>query len=187
MTQETATWLAQWGLYAIPLSILFNAFLNILGVVPSVLITGANVLLWGPLWGGVISWAGEVMGATGAFFLYRLGWQRFYRKQPINWRWLTALQGWPHRRQFQSLFVARLTPMVPSGAVNLLGALSHIPFSLFLLATLLGKIPSIALEVLISFDILHIEENGIRLILVVISLALATWIWRSVNKEKLAR
>ncbi|SFS49599.1 TVP38/TMEM64 family protein [Marininema halotolerans] len=183
MTQQTADWLIQWGVYAIPLSIMINAIMNILGVVPSVLITGANVLLWGPIFGGVISWIGEVIGATLAFFLYRRGWKYFQRKQSLDWHWMRTLQKLSKRRQFQSLFVARLTPMVPSGIINFLAALSGVPFLLFLLATFLGKIPSIGFEVLISYDILHIQENGIRLLLLLLSLTLAYWIWRTTKND----
>ena len=51
------------GIWAIPLNLLVNTLLNLAGFIPSVFITTTNVLVWGPIWGGLLSWLGEILGA----------------------------------------------------------------------------------------------------------------------------
>lgn len=48
----------------------------------------------------------------------------------------------------------------------------------FLAATAVGKIPSISLEVLISYNLTHVESNYIRLGITLIILALGFFIWK---------
>lgn len=182
MTQLFIQWLEELGIWAVPISIVVNAAVNVLGFIPSLFVTGANVWIWGPFWGFWLSWAGEVLGAGIAFILFRKGvrvWQR-HRDQP-EWKWVRNLNRWPAHRQFASVLLARIAPIVPSGAVNLLGAFTRIRLTLFLLATMIGKIPSIALEVMVSYDVMHFEENAVRLLSVLLVLLLGWWIWRSKN------
>ncbi|MDR6224836.1 TVP38/TMEM64 family protein [Desmospora profundinema] len=185
MTESFIQWLEEWGVWAAPASIAVNAGVNVIGFIPSVFVTGANVWIWGPFWGFWLSWAGEVLGAAIAFFLFRKGirrWQR--RRNKPDWRWIRNLNRWPPGRQFASILLARIAPMVPSGAVNLLGAFTRIRFELFLLATMIGKIPSIALEVLVSYDVMHFQENAFRLVTILTMLLLGWWIWRSWNRQR---
>lgn len=48
--------------------------------------------------------------------------------------------------------------------------------TIFIIATFLGKIPSIALEGLISYDIINVKENYIRLLIVIFALLLGVFI-----------
>ncbi|MFC4076566.1 TVP38/TMEM64 family protein [Salinithrix halophila] len=184
MVQETVNWLAEWGSWAVLISLVINVVVNLLGFVPSIFVTGANVLLWGPFWGGAISLIGEALGSGLAFLLYRKGWRHWSCRISPSWRWMENLNRWPRRLQFKSLLAARLTPFIPSGAINLLGALTTVRFSDFFLATFIGKIPSIALEVLVSHDVIHIQENGLRLAFVLLALLLAVTVWHSLQKER---
>lgn len=169
-----------WGMFtALLLSILFNT----LGVIPGAVVTGAFVLLWGPLWGGSLAWLGEVLGSGIAFLLFRKGYQAGTGKETPDWRWVRRLNRWPRKRQFLSVFTARLLPFVPAGAINALGALTRLRFGDYLLATALGKLPSTALEVLVAYDLIHIREKGLRLGLVLAALFLVGWIWRRKEKE----
>jgi uncharacterized membrane protein YdjX (TVP38/TMEM64 family) len=81
------------------------------------------------------------------------------------------------------LVAARVAPLLPSGAINVIGALTTIRLSLFLSATGVGKIPSIALEALVSHDLLHFGDHNARLALVLISLALLGMFWK-IGKQK---
>jgi uncharacterized membrane protein YdjX (TVP38/TMEM64 family) len=185
MTEGWMEWLQEWGIWGAPISILVNAGINVIGFVPSVFITGANVWIWGPFWGFWLSWAGEVLGASIAFFLFRKGYRHWQQQRDKpEWRWIRNLNRWPPHRQFASLLLARIAPMIPSGAVNLVGSFTRIRFDRFLLATMIGKIPSIALEVLVSYDVMHFQENYLRLIIILVMLLLGWWIWRSRNRER---
>ncbi|PTX65072.1 putative membrane protein YdjX (TVP38/TMEM64 family) [Melghirimyces profundicolus] len=184
MVHEVAEGLESLGGWGIITALLITSLGNLLGFVPSVTFTGANVLLWGPVGGGTLSWLGEVLGAVASFHLFRTGYRIGAGKKTPDWRWIRRLNRWPARRQFLSVLAARLTPFVPSGAVNLLGALTTLRFRDFMLATAIGKVPSVALEVLVTFDLIHIRENGWRLATVLIALLLIWGVWRGTRKEE---
>lgn len=160
------------GGWAIPFSLAVNGVINIIGFIPSVFITTANVLVWGPWTGGILSWLGEMIGSAAAFLLYRKGIQAAKIKRHEQWSWLQSLNRMPSTKQLCALILARVTPLIPAGVVNLAGALTSVSFTVFLLATAIGKIPSIALEVLVSYDLIHIQENIVRLVLTLCALGL---------------
>ena len=58
---------------AIPLSLLIEVAIAVVGVLPSFFITAANVAVFGIWWGTALSITGESLGAVVAFMLYRKG------------------------------------------------------------------------------------------------------------------
>ena len=69
---------------AIVISICISIIIAVLGVVPSVFITAANILFFG-FWNGMfISFLGEAIGAGIAFLLYRRGFKKTVKKSLIN-------------------------------------------------------------------------------------------------------
>ncbi|SEN38549.1 TVP38/TMEM64 family protein [Lihuaxuella thermophila] len=172
MVRSLVDYFSGLGIWAIPFSLAINGFINIIGFIPSVFITTANVLVWGPLAGGILSWFGEMIGSAAAFLLYRKGIRAAKIKHHEQWKWLRSLNQLSRSKQLGMLILGRLTPVIPAGVVNLAGALSSVSFPVFLLATAIGKIPSIGLEVLISYDLIHIQENIVRLVLTLSALGL---------------
>ncbi|MFZ1453907.1 MAG: hypothetical protein WAT20_14470, partial [Ferruginibacter sp.] len=66
---------------AIVISICASILVAVLGVVPSVFITAANILFFG-FWNGLfISFLGEALGAGIAFLLYRKGFKKPVEKK----------------------------------------------------------------------------------------------------------
>ena len=78
------------------------------------------------------------------------------------------------------MLVARTIPYFPSGILTALGAVSKISVRDYALSNLIGKFPSTALEVIIGHDLVMLEENMIRLTVIVIR-AMAVyggmWYW----------
>lgn len=71
--QQTIDLFLAYESIAVVISIVLNIVISVLGVVPSVFLTAANLAVFG-LWGGIgVSFIGEVIGALIAFFLYRKG------------------------------------------------------------------------------------------------------------------
>lgn len=68
------------------------------------------------------------------------------------------------------IFEGRIIPFIPSGVITLAASISNVNSKIFTIATLIGKAPSIALEALISYDIINIYDNWMRLILTLIGL-----------------
>lgn len=152
-----------WGAYGIIASLSISILIAIAGIIPSILVTGANVIVFGPINGFIISWVGEVIGALVSFYLYRLGFKKRFERLGGKYTMLDRIVSAKGFEITVLLFQARLLPFIPSGFVTLAGAISNINILHFLVATALGKLPSIALEALVSFDVININTNWIRL------------------------
>ena len=63
--------LSEYSQYAIIISILISIIIAILGLVPSVFVTGANLIFFGPFLGFIVSLAGETIGNYISFKLYK--------------------------------------------------------------------------------------------------------------------
>lgn len=166
MTQILIDWFATHPKWAVFLSFGISLCIHFIGVIPSVFITTANVLVWGPFWGGLLSFAGEVVGSWVAFLLYRWGIKTIDYQRLSSGQWLKSMHDWGQKQLFFAILMGRLIPMVPSVFVNMFAALTKISALHFFVATLIGKIPAMILEVLISYDLIHIKENYLRLALI---------------------
>jgi uncharacterized membrane protein YdjX (TVP38/TMEM64 family) len=166
-SQLIAEYINNWGSYGIIASILISTLIAIAGVIPSIFVTGANVMVFGPANGFIISWVGEVIGAVVSFYLYRLGFKKRFESLGRKYHMLDRIVSAKGFKAAILLFQARLLPFVPSGFVTLAGAVSNINMLYFLIATALGKLPSIALEALVSYDFINIYTNWIRLIITI--------------------
>lgn len=169
------------GAWAILISILLNIGISILGVVPSVFITAANILVFGLPIGVATSIAGEALGAIISFYLYRVGIQKF--KKPYNGKHATLLklesaEGW---QAFWLIISLRILPFVPSGAVTFISAMSRVHLLTFAIASTLGKIPALFIEAFSVYGVLAIDFN-INIIFGFIGIGiLLAWIIRSKN------
>lgn len=145
--EETAEWLGQLGGWAIAASILLNILISISGVIPSAFLSGANAVTFGLPLGFTVSLAGEVLGAFVSYWLYRKGLLVLRRKDARLRRWRERIDNAGSIRQFLLILVARIMPFIPSGAVTFFAAWINMNVLAFMIATLVGKAPSIAAEV----------------------------------------
>ena len=76
---------------------------------------------------------------------------------------------------------ARALPYFPSGILTAVGALSRMSTRDYIIANLIGKFPSTALEVVIGHDVVHFRESMVRLTVLVIVVAVVFYI----GKKKL--
>jgi len=107
---------------------------------PAEIIAVANGMVYGPVWGSVITWVGAMAGAISAFGLVRM----FGR--PLLVRWLTAHQlrqlgDWSRESGGLTLLVARLIPAIAFNLVNYAAALAEVTWWTFIWSTGLGILP----------------------------------------------
>lgn len=169
------------GYFAIPLSLLISIIIAIAGIIPSVFVTGANVLFFGPVNGFFISWLGEVSGAAISFHLYKTGFKKRFENIKEKHHLIRMIINASGKKAGLLIFQARLLPFIPSGIVTFAASISNTGFILFLTASALGKIPSILLESLVSYDIINFNENRIRLILTMLAVLPTIFILRNKN------
>lgn len=146
--------------YAILISILLNIGVAVLGIVPSVFITGANLFFFG-FWGGMLlSFLGETIGAITAFYLYRKGLrgvsQSLLNKHPKVQK-LLAAEG---KDAFYLILSLRLLPFIPSGLVTIAAAIGKVSLVTFFLASSLGKIPALLIEAYSVYQVTKFDWQG---------------------------
>ena len=172
----------QYSMYSIPISLFISIIIALLGVVPSIFITGANIAFFGPILGFIISLLGEVIGGYLTFVVYRLGFKKGVENIKDKHNLLKAIVEGEGRKVGLLIFEGRIIPFIPSGFVTLAAAISNVNGAIFIVATFFGKIPSIALEALISYDLINIEENYLRLVFTLIGVLL---VYFTLKKRKL--
>ncbi|MEW8955422.1 TVP38/TMEM64 family protein [Clostridium sp.] len=147
-----------------------SSLIAILGVLPSVFITGANLIFFGPYYGFLISLMGEVIGAGISFYIYRKTFKNKVHTIKGKYKIIDRILEAKGNKAGILILEGRLIPFVPSGVVTLASSISSINIAPFLIATFIGKAPSILLELLISYDL--INSNLPRLIITLIGLML---------------
>ncbi|MDS0525726.1 VTT domain-containing protein [Clostridium sp. SHJSY1] len=167
---------------AIPISIFLSIVISLVGVLPSMFITGANIIFFGPINGFFISLLGETIGAYITFKVYRLGFKKRLEKFTEKNKLLSKIISSKGKTAGILIFEGRIIPFLPSGVITLAASISNVNSFIFTIATFIGKAPSIALEALVSYDIINIYENWIRLSITLISLIFIIVVFKRVNK-----
>ncbi|MFS1514458.1 TVP38/TMEM64 family protein [Chengkuizengella sp. SCS-71B] len=169
-----AEWLREFGVWAILISLFINIIISVVGVLPSLFLSGANVVVFGPVLGFFVSVIGETLGAGAAYIVYRWG-LRKWKGDSHSWKWVKKLQGISRKKQAIVLLSARLAPMVPSGAATFAASAVQMRLLDFLFVTLIGKVPTIWIESMIGYDLYYIQERYVNLI-VTLSMILIIYI-----------
>lgn len=173
-------------IFVILISLGANVLIAILGVVPSVFVTSFNLIFFGPLWGFVVSLLGESLGAVTAFSLYRKGFkkksEKYFKKHEKIDKLLIGNQ-W---EQSKLVFSLRLFPYMPSGFVTYAAAISNMTLKYFIVASTLGKIPAMIIEVAIVTGILAAAQSqNIIFLFVIISIIIVAFVLKKlVYNEK---
>jgi uncharacterized membrane protein YdjX (TVP38/TMEM64 family) len=111
---------------------------------PAEIVACANGMVYGPLWGTVITWVGAMLGAAAAFGLARLlGWPFVRRILSAEQR--ERLAAWSGQRGAVALLISRLIPVIAFNLINYAAGLAGISWWTFLWTTGLGILPLTAL------------------------------------------
>src|SRR5215831_21074359 len=113
----------------------------IIAPLPMNVVTITNALVFGPLWGSLISWFSTVLGASLCFLLSKTFGKTFANK--IVGSSIEKAERFFQKYGLHAMFLVRIMPFVPFDAVSYGAPLVGVPFSRFLLATAVGIIPSI--------------------------------------------
>jgi uncharacterized membrane protein YdjX (TVP38/TMEM64 family) len=143
-----ATKIRSWGLWAPVLSVALMVVQAIIAPIPSILVSAANGVVFGPLFGILLSWIGGVVGAVLAFYLGRgmaVGTVHRLVDNSDYERYVKKLSG---RNGFRLVLIARLLPFVSFDAVSFAAGVTYMTFRRFFVATGLGMIPGTCAYVL---------------------------------------
>jgi uncharacterized membrane protein YdjX (TVP38/TMEM64 family) len=131
----------EYGPWAPGISIGLMVAQAIIAPLPMNAITITNGLVFGPMWGGVLSWFSTVLGASLCFMLSKKFGKPFAHK--IVGSSMSKAEGFFRKYGLQAMFLVRMMPFVPFDAVSYGAPLFGVPFGRFLLATSIGIIPSV--------------------------------------------
>lgn len=159
---------------AVIVSLGISILVAVIGLLPSVFITAANILFFGFWQGTLLSFLGESIGAAIAFLLYRGGLKRMVEKSNTRYRWVKKLMDAGNKEAFYLVLSLRLIPFVPSGLVTFAAAIGNCSFYFFFAASSLGKLPALFMEAWSVYEVTRFGWQG-KLILVVIALGILYW------------
>ncbi len=159
---------------AILISIFISIIIAVIGVIPSVFVTAANILFFG-FWPGIfISFVGEAIGAGIAFLLYRKGFKKNLETKFDKYTKVKRLINATNKDAFYLVIALRLIPFVPSGLITLAAAIGRISFLTFIVASSLGKLPALLIEGYGVNSIVNFGWQG-KLILFLAAVFLIYW------------
>lgn len=163
-----------WGAWGVAASIALMVAHSFLPF-PAEVVALANGMVYGPLWGAVITWVGAMLGAATAFALGRaLGRPFVLRALPERHR--RALDAWSLRQGGPALLASRLVPVIAFNLINYAAALTPISWWTFLWATGLGILP---LTILLSVLGENVLDMSAGMWLALTALAVLAWLaWR---------
>lgn len=182
--EGTIDYLRSFGIWAMAVSMLIDIVINIVGFLPSIFISAANGVLFGIGAGTVVSWLGETIGVVISFFFMRTLFRRKAKAIIAKSRMLSRLDEYS---TLKAMAIARAVPYSPNGLVTALGALSHISYRDYIIGCLIGKLPSVAVEVVVGHDVILRQDNSLRLTIILIFVVLvygALWYWNRRRQAK---
>jgi uncharacterized membrane protein YdjX (TVP38/TMEM64 family) len=133
-----------WGMWGVAASVglmVLHSFVPF----PAEFLAIANGMVYGPLWGIVITWTGAMLGAYAAFGVARALGRPFVESLVARRNWHT-LDDWATARGGFLVLVSRLIPVIAFNLVNY----SRVSWWTFTWATGIGILPMVAAMVLIG-------------------------------------
>ena len=170
-----------WGMWGVAASILLM-ILHSFVPFPAEFVAMANGMLYGPVWGTLITWSGAMLGAYAAFGLARwLG--RPFVQSMVAERHHRAIDRWAERQGGGVLLFSRLVPVISFNLINYAAGLTAISWWTFTWATGIGILPLTVLMVVMG-DRLWSGESHLWLWL--IGAAAAGWLawWALVVRRR---
>ena len=161
---EFINYLRSLGSSAMWVSMALIIVINTFGVLPNIIILTANGVIFGMFAGTVISWIGECIGSALGFFLLRYLLHDYAHRFIASSNSLHYLDKLNGNKGFQIMLLARAIPYMPSGLVTAFGAVSNMRFREFIVATAIGKLPSVWLEVTLGHDAMNYQDHLGRLV-----------------------
>ncbi|MBW1999743.1 MAG: TVP38/TMEM64 family protein [Deltaproteobacteria bacterium] len=165
---QTTRLIRSWGIAGPLMSILLMIVQAIVAPLPAFIVTAANGMVFGNLWGTVISWTGAMMGALTSFGIARLAGDVTVKKIIRNKKAAELLRHAGEKRGFYVILIARLLPFISFDIISYMAGLSGIrPWS-FAMATALGMLPATILYTFFGHQVPVMEERSALFITVTV-------------------
>lgn len=175
-------YISSFGYGGFAVSILLLIFCNVLGI-PTIPFLTVNGALFGLIPGLFISWCGEVLGIELSFHLGRIFFRKEARKFIERKHMLTKLDKYS---SVKHMALARAIPYSPNILFTAMAVLSRLTSKEHLKATLVGKIPSVVVEVVLGHDLIYFSEHWMRFLFLLVIVIASGFLHRWHKKRKAA-
>lgn len=171
------------GILAPILSSILIVLEGILAFLPLFVFITVNILILGPLFGGLISWICTTIGGFLTFYLCRKGFHDFFQKKTKNRKLISKYNKVIDNLSFVRLVLFVAIPFMPSFFINVGSGLSNIPVKKYLYALILGKIFIVVFWGYIGTNLISCLTNPIEFVKVVILMLIAYLVAKFVSKK----
>jgi len=126
------------------ISLFFGMFViileSIIPILPLALFIAVNTVVFGNLWGFLISWIGTIIGCTISFFIFRKGFSKKIYKHLDHKKKGKALMKRISDLEFSKLVFILAIPFTPAFSINIGAGLSKMSYTKYLLALIISKL-----------------------------------------------
>jgi uncharacterized membrane protein YdjX (TVP38/TMEM64 family) len=119
---------------------------------PAELLACANGMVYGPVWGTVITWTGAMLGAAIAFGLARKLGRPFVEHMVAKRDW-EVLDDWAAKNGWQVVLIGRFIPVIAFNLINYAAGLTRLTWWQFIWTTGVGILPLTVLMVVMGDNI----------------------------------
>lgn len=151
--EDIEVFMGKWGAWSVIGSIVLMVLHSFVPL-PAELIAIANGMMFGPIWGVVVTWVGAMIGAGCAFAMAR------YLGKPLGRRFISGRR-WHEFASWQArpstLLLVRLTPIVSFNMVNFAAGLTGVGWRPFLWTTGIGILPITIVSVVLGNQLLSLS------------------------------
>ena len=168
--QQFVDTLRSWGLWGVIGSVglmMIHSFIPF----PAELLACANGMVYGPVWGTVITWIGAMLGAVIAFGLARRLGRPFVERMVAQRDW-HVLDDWAATKGWRVVLIARFVPVIAFNLINYAAGLTRLTWWQFLWTTGVGILPLTVLMVVMGDNIESLGWESWTLLLIA---ALLLW------------
>ncbi len=116
---------------------------------PAEFLAIANGMVYGPIWGTVVTWSGAMMGAFLAFGLAKALGRPFVEAMVAKKNWY-VLDEWAAARGGRLVLISRFIPVIAFNLINYAAGLTRISWWTFAWATGIGILPLTTLMVVMG-------------------------------------
>ena len=158
---ETIRSWGMWGVLGSVALMMVHSFVPF----PAELLACANGMIYGPLWGTVITWTGAMLGAAIAFGLARKLGRPFVERMVARRNW-EVLDDWTAVNGWQVVLISRFIPVIAFNLINYAAGLTRLTWWQFIWTTGLGILPLTVLMVVMGDNIESLGWESWLLLLV---------------------
>jgi uncharacterized membrane protein YdjX (TVP38/TMEM64 family) len=146
--EDTIRTLGPWGVLASIALMVVHSFVPF----PAELVAFANGMVYGALWGTVITWVGAMLGASIAFWLARHLGRPFVERMVSRNDW-RVLDDWAANNGWQVVLISRFIPVIAFNLINYAAGLTALSWWHFLWTTAVGILPLTTLMVIMGDNV----------------------------------